>query len=120
LFQNILMSATAVLYIPRLLAIVVVVALVVLATAASTRSWVHNLVAVLLLVSSAAVSVWVLQLGWALAVIGVLALLSGVLWRVLQSDSSRSGGLMWPGLGLLLAPFANIFILMPVLIQVVH
>lgn len=120
MFQGILISAGAVLHIPRLLAVVVAVALLVVATAAVKRGWVHGTVAALLLISSAAVSVWVLQLGWALAFVGVVALLAGILWRFVQAGNPRSGGLVWPGLALLVAPFANVFVLMPVLRQVVH
>jgi len=128
--QTLLMSVVAVFMVPRLLVIFAAVALVVLAATASVRGWVHGTLAVLLLVVSAGVSVWVLQLGWALAVFGLVAAICGVVWRLARpsiphapgkpSFAHRSGGLIWPGVALLAAPFANILVLMPVLRQLIH
>ncbi len=102
---------------------IVVVLLAVAAAAASRRFWVQCFVAILLFVLSTVASVWVLQFGWAFAVLGILLLMSGAVWKLTarrpaESQPVRahaSGGLIWPGLGLLAAPFANVFLLMPAL-----
>jgi hypothetical protein len=81
-----------------------------------------GIVLIAFLAASAVGCIWVLQLGWALAVIGVVLLASGALWRIFDGRPKPNGGrvhasgaLIWPGLGLLLAPFVNIFFLMPAL-----
>ena len=103
---------------------VVAVLLLVAAAAASRRFWVQCLIAILLFSLSTAASVWVLQLGWALAALGIVLVVSGVVWKLISGGSSSetqpvrahaSGGFIWPGLGLLAAPFANVFVLMPAL-----
>ena len=125
------MMVMAVLSLPQGQAAVVVVLFVVVAAAASRRLWVQSLLAILLFAFSAAASIWVLQLGWALAALGLLLILFGVIWKLIDSSptsapgsqSARahaSGGLIWPGLSLLVAPFANVFLLMPILRQYVQ
>jgi hypothetical protein len=94
------------------------------------RGWIHGVLGLLLFVASATASIWALQLGWALAVFGLAAAICGVIWRLVSTSTLnsaagqprgyRSGGLIWPGAGLLVAPFANVFILMPVLRQLIH
>jgi hypothetical protein len=128
--QSIFMSARAVLYVPQLLAVLVVVVFVVLATSSSARGWVHAAIALLLFFVVTGACVWALQLGWALAMVGLLAAVFGLVWRLVGSGprassagelrAHRSGGFIWPGLGLVAAPFANIFVLMPILRQVIH
>lgn len=107
-------------YLP-LLSVILVLSLVV---GASKRLWVQCSVGALFLVGIAVYSIWILILAWGLAALGLLMVLSGVIWkliarRTLDSDGSPqsahpSGGLIYPGLGLLAAPFANIFIVMPI------
>ena len=66
-------------------------------------------------------SIWILTIGWLLAVLGLLLVIAGGTWRALSKTKTPggiahpSGGLLWPGLGLLGAPFANVFVLMPIL-----
>ena len=107
------------------------VALFVAIGAASRRTWVQVLVAGTLFIMSTGASVWVLQLGWVLAAVGILLLISGTAWKLLSKASQPtselqrarahpSGGLLWPGLALLAAPFANVFLLMPLLRQILH
>jgi hypothetical protein len=111
--------------------IIGVVAIFVTIGAVSRRTWVQVLVACTLLILSAGASVWVLQLGWILAILGILMLIAGVVWRLLDRSSSStsgpqqkqahaSGGLLWPGLALLAAPFTNVYLLMPILRQLIH
>ena len=97
---------------------------VVLIAAAWTlrRAWLHWLVGALFLAASAVYSIWVLAFGWLLAGLGVLMALAGVAWRFAdrsagQKGAHPSGSLIWPGLGLLAAPIANLFVLMPLLRQ---
>jgi hypothetical protein len=68
--------------------------------------------------------VWVLIIGWLLAIVGLAMAIAGSLWRNFSKEERHqgapdaahpSGGLLWPGLGLVLAPFVNAFLLMPVL-----
>ena len=125
MLQGILMSAYAALHVPQLLGIFIAVIVAVLATCASSRPWVHAVVAVLLFLAIAAASIWVLQLGWALALAGLFAAICGLIWRTVGNNAQpagghRSGGLIWPGIGLVAAPIANVFVLMPVLRQVIH
>lgn len=125
MLQGILMSAYAALHVPQLLAVFAAVIVVVLATCASSRHWVHAVVAVLLFLAIATASIWILQLGWALALAGLLATICGLIWRTVGSNAQTtgghgSGGLIWPGIGLIAAPIANVFVLMPMLRQVVH
>ena len=103
---------------------VAAVLLLVVAAAASRRFWVQCLIAIVLFVFSTAASVWVLQLGWALAALGILLVVCGAFWKLIPRNSPSesppvrahaSGGLIWPGLALLAAPFANVFVLMPAL-----
>jgi len=106
------------------------VALIVVAGVAR-RTWVQCIVGFVFLGASATYSIWVLQLGWLLAVIGLLLVIFGLVWRLVDGRSSTnaeaetarahaSGGIVWPGLGLLLAPFVNVFVLMPILKQVIR
>jgi len=107
-------------FLPFLLAIL----LVSIAAGATKRLWVQCLVGALLLVGIAIYSIWILILAWGLAALGILMVLSGVIWRLMVKPTSAqqgsaqsghpSGGLIYPGLGLLGAPFANIFIVMPI------
>ena len=114
-----------------LVMIIGVIAIFVAVGEASRRTWVQFLIAGILFIVSTGASVWVLQLAWVLAVVGMLLLMSGAVWRLLGKSSSpvsepqqarahASGGLLWPGLALLAVPFANIFLLMPVLRQIIH
>jgi hypothetical protein len=82
------------------------------------RAWLHWLAGAAFLAASAVYSIWVLAFGWLLAALGFLMALAGALWRWRDKDAKPahpSGSLIWPGLGLLLAPVANIFLLMPLL-----
>ncbi len=65
-----------------------------------------------LFLGSAAISIWVLQLGWLLAIVGLLMAIVGAF--------PKTRDFLFPGLALLLAPFFNVFILMPVLRQFIH
>jgi hypothetical protein len=107
---------------------VVVIGLVVFVFVATItkRMWVYCLVAVILLALCAYSSIWVLQLGWGLAAIGAILIVVGFIWRLisyllaqksdsLNADTHLSFGLILPGLGLLAAPFVNVFFLMPIL-----
>ena len=101
-----------------------VILLVSLASGASKRLWVQCLVGTVFFVGIAVYSIWILILAWGLAALGLLMVLSGVTWKLmarrkLNADGSGqsahpSGGLIYPGLGLLAAPFANIFVVMPI------
>src|SRR4051812_26629329 len=122
--QQLPMMVMAIFSLPQGRMVVIAVLLLVVAAAASRRFWAQCLIAILLFALSAAASVWVLQFGWALAAVGILLVISGILWKLIGSGSSSkshperahaSGGLIWPGLGLLAAPFANVFVLMPAL-----
>lgn len=124
LIQNLQMAVMVVLSMPQLRIVFIAAFLVAIAAAASRRFWVQCLVAILFFALSTAASVWVLQLGWALAALGILLIVSGVVWKLMDRGSSSesppvrahaSGGFIWPGLGLLAAPFANVFVLMPAL-----
>ena len=93
------------------------------------ESLVHGGVASGLFFASTAACIWVLQLGWALAAAGIVFLFVGVVWRVASRNAApsfsepsghKSSGFIWPGLALLAAPFANAFVLMPVLRQSMH
>jgi hypothetical protein len=87
----------------------------------SKRRWVHWLIAATFLSASAAYSVWVLPIGVMLAGLGLALVIAGAIWK--YTDRSRphvSGGLVWPGLGLLVAPLANIFVVMPILRTAIH
>jgi hypothetical protein len=98
-------------------AVVVAIALVV-ASARSSRSWVQVCVAALLFVASAFYSIWVLQLGWFFAALGLFMLVIGAAWKVSRAvpvGAHPAGSFLWAGLALLLAPFANVFVLMPLL-----
>ena len=64
-------------------------------------------IAVILLLLSAVLSIWVLQLGWLLALIGLVMLLISI--------SPKSRKLALPGVALVIAPLVNIFVLMPIL-----
>ena len=95
---------------------------VVLIAAAWTlrRAWLHWLAGALFLVASAVYSIWVLAFGWLLAVLGLLMALAGAAWRFADRSAEKkgahpSGSLIWPGIGLLAAPPANLFLLMPLL-----
>jgi len=84
--------------------------------ALSRRTWVQGLVAAGLLAASATYSIWVLPVGVMLAGFGLVLVVAGAIWK--HADRKRphvGGGLMWPGLGLLVAPLANIFLVMPIL-----
>lgn len=69
-------------------------------------------VAIFLLLASAIVSIWVLQLGWLLAAVGLLLALIAI--------APKARFLFLPGVALFVAPWLNIFLLMPVLRQVFH
>lgn len=84
------------------------------------RAWLHWLVGIVFLVASAVYSIWVLAFGWLLAASGFLLALLGAIWRFTDRSAAPkgahpSGSLIWPGLGLLVAPLVNVFLLMPVL-----
>jgi hypothetical protein len=110
----------------------VALGVILIAVAGTTRrTWVQCLVGFVFLAASATYSIWVLQLGWLLAALGLLLIVLGAAWRLLGDRASKaaessllrahaSGGLVWPGLGLLLAPFANVLVLMPVLRQFIR
>jgi hypothetical protein len=98
-------------------AVVVSVALLI-AAARSSRVWFQAFVAMLLFAASGLYSIWVLQLGWFLAALGILMLIGGAIWRARATPSRNAhpaSALLWVGGGLLAAPFANIFVLMPIL-----
>ncbi|MBI2769953.1 MAG: hypothetical protein HYX47_10045 [Burkholderiales bacterium] len=69
-------------------------------------------VALALFIASAVLSIWVLQLGWLLAAVGLVMALIGAF--------PKARGVFFAGLALFLAPFFNVFILMPVLRQFIH
>lgn len=124
LIQNLQIAVIVALSHPQLRLIVIAVFFIAIAAAASRRFWVQCLIAIVLFALSTAASVWVLQLGWALAALGILLLVSGLIWKLVDRSSSAeaqpvrthaSGGFIWPGVGLLAAPFANVFALMPAL-----
>ncbi len=98
------------------------IALVSVAGTTSRRSLQIQIgVAIMLLCALA--YVWVLVIGWLLAVVGLIMAVAGALWRhhsknppsQLRDAAHPSGGLLWPGLGLLFSPFVNAFLLMPIL-----
>ena|SRR5689334_19164571 len=110
---NILKFTWAVPWIPYAAALGVVLLLI---AAVSRQVWLQLLVALVFFSASAAYSIWVLPMGVMLAGVGLALVLAGVIWK--YADRKRphvSAGLMWPGLGLLVAPVANIFVVMPVL-----
>src|SRR5215471_9630902 len=85
------------------------------------RSSVQVTVGAVFFLVVAIASIWILPIAWLLAVVGLLLAIAGGIWRALSKTKSPggiahpSGGLLWPGLGLLGAPFANAFVLMPIL-----
>ena len=100
-------------------AVLVAVLLIVLGVRLR-RAWVYVSVSVLLFLASAVGSIWMLQLGWFLGAAGLLLVVAGVGWARTrpESDETRAHpgvGLLCPGLALLAAPFANVFLLMPFL-----
>lgn len=98
-------------------AVVVSVALLI-AAVRSSRVWFQALVAMLLFAASGLYSIWVLQLGWFLAALGIVMLIGGAIWRARGTPSHNAhpaSAFIWVGGGLLAAPFANIFVLMPIL-----
>ena len=92
--------------------------LLLVVAAISKQTWLQLLVALVFLSASAAYSVLVLPIGFALAGLGLVLVIAGVVWRL--ADRKRGGGLMWPGVGLLVAPLANIFVVMPILRTAIH
>ena len=82
------------------------------------RAWLQWLVGLLFLGASATYSIRVLEFGILLAGLGLLMALAGFVWRFggwpREPGAHPSGSLIWPGLGLFAAPFANLFLLMPV------
>jgi hypothetical protein len=90
-------------------------ALLVIA-AISKQAWVQWLVAAVFLAASATYSIWVLPIGLMLAGLGLVLVVAGVVWKYAgRARADVGGGLMWPGIGLLLAPLANIFVVMPLM-----
>jgi hypothetical protein len=100
-------------------------AIVLVSIAGTTKHlWVQYLVGSLFLVTIAIYSIWILIIAWALAAFGLVMVLCGVIWRFLAKPPSTadasirsahpSGGLIYPGLGLVAAPIANILIVMPI------
>ncbi len=87
--------------------------LLLVAAATAKQTWLQVLVAAIFLCASAAYSVWVLPVGVILAAFGLVLIVAGIAWRF--KDRMRYGGLVWPGVGLALAPLANIYVVMPVL-----
>ncbi|MGH7604117.1 MAG: hypothetical protein ACRENK_08995 [Gemmatimonadaceae bacterium] len=113
-----------------IMALLVILALFYVAVA-SERIWVRRFIAIAFFVLSVGASIWVLLLGWLLAVLGLAMALLGVIWKSMDKSPvgtpapenpglHPSGGLILPGLGLLAAPFANVFVLMPVLRALLH
>ena len=106
--------------------LVIFAAIVLVSIAGTTKHlWVQCMVGALFLVAIAVYSIWILIIAWALAAFGLLMVLCGVIWRLVAKRSAAtetsvqsahpSGGLIYPGLGLLAAPFANIFVVMPIM-----
>lgn len=129
MLQMMFMSAAGAMQVPTLRMAFIAVVLIVFATALTARGLVHGGVASGLFFASTAACIWVLQLGWALAAAGIVFLFVGVVWRVASRNAApsfsepsghKSSGFIWPGLALLAAPFANAFVLMPVLRQSMH
>ena len=87
--------------------------LLIVAAVMLKQIWLQVLVAVIFLASSAAYSIRVLPVGVMLAGVGLMLVIAGVIWRF--TDRRSYGGLLWPGLGLLVAPIANIFVVMPIM-----
>lgn len=81
----------------------------------SKRLWVRIFVCVVFLAASAAYSIYLIALGWLLALLGLLMALAGAIWKWRDRSSKASGALVWPGLGLLAAPLVNIYMVMPML-----
>ena len=81
----------------------------------SKRLWVQIFVCVAFLAASAAYSIYLIAVGWLLAVLGLLMAFAGALWKWKDRSSAASGALVWPGLGLLAAPLVNIYMVMPML-----
>lgn len=120
-----------ILSLPRMWIVFIAVCVFAFVAAGSNRAWVQCLIAVLFFILSTVASIWVLQLGWALASLGVLLALSGAVWKLIARSPSTSSeaqpvpshegrGLIWSGLGLVAAPFANAFLLMPILENFIH
>lgn len=125
--QVLLKNVMVVLSMPELRMVFIVVLMATAVAAVSRRMWVQCLVAIVLFVLSTIASIWVLQLGWALAMLGFLMILSGAVWHLLAKNppiTSEEGqvrrthlsrGLMLVGIALIASPLANIFALMPML-----
>jgi hypothetical protein len=69
-------------------------------------------IAVILFILITVASIWILSLAWLLAVIGILLMLIAI--------APKARGLLWSGAALVAAPFANAFVLMPILRQFMH
>ena len=72
----------------------------------------HIIVAVILFVVLTFASIWILILAWLLALFGLIL--------VLVAIAPKARFLAWPGAALVAAPFANAFVLMPILRQFLH
>ena len=118
LAESILLQTWAVPWMPYAAALgVLLLAVAVI----SKQAWLRLLVALVFLSASAAYSIWVLPVGVMLAGLGLVLLIAGAIWRFAHRTPPHvSAGLMWPGAGLLVAPVANIFVVMPVLRMMVH